>query len=76
MRAVMAEILAFPAESGRREPDLDGSRATSEPALPAGPAEIVIFPGVRIERHSFSLADRLPRQLPAGDDGNPRRGRG
>ncbi len=26
----------------------------------AGPAEIVIFPGVRIERYDFSLADRLP----------------
>jgi hypothetical protein len=25
-----------------------------------GPAEIVIFPGVRIERYDFSLADRLP----------------
>ena len=24
------------------------------------PAEIVIFPGVRIERYDFSLADRLP----------------
>ena len=26
----------------------------------SGPAEIVIFPGVRIERYDFSLADRLP----------------
>ena len=25
----------------------------------AAPAEIVIFPGVRIERQTFSLADRL-----------------
>jgi hypothetical protein len=25
-----------------------------------GPAEIVIFPGIRIERYDFSLADRLP----------------
>lgn len=25
-----------------------------------GPAEILIFPGVRIERYDFSLADRLP----------------
>ncbi|MBK1870013.1 hypothetical protein [Taklimakanibacter albus] len=25
-----------------------------------GSAEIVIFPGVRIERYDFSLADRLP----------------
>jgi hypothetical protein len=26
----------------------------------AEPAEIVIFPGIRIERYDFSLADRLP----------------
>jgi hypothetical protein len=26
----------------------------------SGPAEIVIFPGIRIERYDFSLADRLP----------------
>ena len=27
----------------------------------AEPAEVVIFPGVRIERQTFSLADRLAR---------------
>ncbi len=27
----------------------------------AAPAEIVIFPGVRIERQTFSLADRLAK---------------
>ncbi|MGI9415817.1 MAG: hypothetical protein ACR2PM_19230 [Hyphomicrobiales bacterium] len=34
---------------------------------PAGPAHVVIFPGVRIERQKFSLADRLdkPRQASA-----------
>ena len=72
----MAEILAFPAESGRRIPDLGGLRADAPAPVPMGPAEIVIFPGIRIERHGFSLADRLPRQRPAGDDGKPRHGSG
>lgn len=27
---------------------------------PSGPAEVVIFPGVRIERIEFDLAERLP----------------
>ncbi len=33
--------------------------STNQTGKPISPAEIFIFPGVRIERRSFSLADRL-----------------
>jgi len=33
--------------------------SASQTDKPTSPAEIFIFPGVRIERRSFSLADRL-----------------
>jgi hypothetical protein len=46
----MGTILTFPRER------LEQSAARAH----EGPAEIVIFPGVRIERFDFSLADRLP----------------
>jgi hypothetical protein len=46
----MGTILTFPRD---RVPQ----RAAS---AHEGSAEIVIFPGVRIERYDFSLADRLP----------------
>ena len=46
----MGTILTFPRDLPR------------QPAKQAhsGPAEILIFPGIRIERYDFSLADRLP----------------
>lgn len=73
----MADILAFPAETGRRVPDLETSRPSAAPAQPGRLAEIVIFPGVRVERHDRPLAERLPpRKRPAEGDGKPRRGRG
>lgn len=48
----MAKILKFePRESLGHEPDqLNRS---------SGPADIVIFPGVRVEREAFKLSDRL-----------------
>jgi hypothetical protein len=46
----MGTILTFPRD---RLPQ-SAKRVHSEPA------EIVIFPGIRIERYDFSLADRLP----------------
>ena len=46
----MGTILTFPRE--RLRPKAASSHE--------GPAEILIFPGVRIERYDFSLADRLP----------------
>jgi hypothetical protein len=46
----MGTILTFPRELLRQS--AKGSHS--------GPAEIVIFPGIRIERYDFSLADRLP----------------
>jgi hypothetical protein len=47
---VMGTILTFPR---------DLSRQTAKKSR-SGPAEIVIFPGILIERYDFSLADRLP----------------
>ena len=53
----MSEVIEFPASGANR------------PARPvnAGPAQIIIFPGVRVERREFSLADRVsaPRKRPA-----------
>jgi hypothetical protein len=46
----MGTILTFPRDR------LQQGRGTAQER----PAEIVIFPGVRIERYDFSLADRLP----------------
>ncbi|HTN96653.1 MAG TPA: hypothetical protein VL101_06730 [Nordella sp.] len=53
---VMGTILTFPRDRVPQRAD----RAHE------GPAEIVIFPGVRIERYDFSLADRLPPQRRRG----------
>jgi hypothetical protein len=47
---VMGTILTFPRDLLRQ----------SAKTAHQGPAEIVIFPGIRIERYDFSLADRLP----------------
>jgi hypothetical protein len=46
----MSAVIEFPA--GRTRP--------ATPVSAAGPAEILIFPGVRIERASFDLGERLP----------------
>ena len=46
----MSAVIEFPV--GRIGKGTTGEGAT--------PAEIIIFPGVRIERPGFSLADRLP----------------
>jgi len=49
----MGTVVEFPAD---RVMPVDGGRLQSR-------AEVVIFPGVRIERHEFSLADRVvPRR--------------
>ncbi len=46
----MSAVIEFP---------LDRRRRTATPATtPAG--QVLIFPGVRMERMEFSLADRLP----------------
>ncbi len=48
----MAKILKFePREALGHEPD--------NRDRPTGPADIVIFPGVRVERKAFKLSDRL-----------------
>ena len=46
----MGTILTFPRDLLRQ----------SAKEAHSGPAEIVIFPGIRIERYDFNLADRLP----------------
>ena len=51
----MAEIVEL--QAYQRDDDRRRQRAV--------PAEVVIFPGLRIERQTFSLADRLakPREI-------------
>jgi hypothetical protein len=46
----MSAVIPFPTS---RSPQLREAGDT-------GPAKIIIFPGVRIERTGFDLADRLP----------------
>lgn len=53
----MGTILTFPR---------DRLRQSTAKSAHSGPAEIVIFPGIRIERYDFSLADRLPPQRRRG----------
>ena len=55
----MSAVIEFPADRAGRPKGTE---------MPAGTnsAEIVIFPGVRIERPGFSLADRLTPQRPRG----------
>ncbi len=76
----MAEIVPFPEEAGRRKPDLNEPEADGPDIAVTPRAEVVIFPGVRIERQNFTLADRLPRRRRAASpdkgDGNPRLGQG
>lgn len=49
----MGTVVEFPAN---RVMPVDGSRLPSQ-------AEVVIFPGVRVERREFNLADRVvPRR--------------
>ena len=45
-----AEIIEF-----RPEPERKGPKKRR-----LAPAQVIIFPGVRIERREYSLADRLP----------------
>ncbi len=75
----MAEIVPFPDEAGRRKPDLNEPEADGPAVAVTSRAEVVIFPGVRIERQNFTLADRLPRRRagsPDKGDGKPRLGQG
>lgn len=75
----MADILPFPKGAGRRKPDLSDLRPGAPVLRGRICAEIVIFPGVRIERRNFTLADRLPARKSAcsdNGDGKPRHGRG
>jgi hypothetical protein len=46
----MTAVIEFPAGRARKSSETDTSLK----------AEIIIFPGVRIERMEFSLADRIP----------------
>lgn len=55
----MADILEF-----RKRPD-----SPDRDRVPGTNAEIVIFPGVRIERTGFSLADRVPPKSRRGGTG-------
>jgi len=73
----MADIVPFPHEAGRRKPDMS-EPDTDKPANASAPhAEVVIFPGIRIERLNFTLADRLPRRAtPDKGGGKPRLGQG
>jgi hypothetical protein len=54
----MSTILSF-----RR----DGAARARRPAGPAAACEIVIFPGVRIERHEVDLAYRVSDVAATGD---------
>jgi hypothetical protein len=56
----MADILEFKAASKRAKPADAANAANAAGSVPQT-GEIVIFPGVRIERTGFSLADRLKR---------------
>lgn len=61
----MADIISYKARR-RGSPDLAGESN--------GPAEIIIFPGVRIERENFSLADRVkPSAALGGKQAKPQR---
>lgn len=53
----MAEIVELKASERKR----------TERRRPVGPAHVVIFPGVRIERQKFSLADRLAKPRHANE---------
>ena len=46
-----AEIIEFPQSDGN----------TKRKRRRLAPAQVIIFPGVRIERREYSLGDRLPR---------------
>ena len=46
----MSAVIQFP--TSRNTPRAESGHS--------GPAEIIIFPGVRIERTGFDLAERLP----------------
>lgn len=48
-------------------------QARSRRHVPEGGGEVVIFPGVRIEREEFKLSDRLTGNSP--DDSGQRRNR-
>ena len=47
----MTVVVNFPVEKVRPVKRVQGS----------DPAEVLIFPGIRIERGEFSLSDRLPK---------------
>jgi len=59
----MADILEF----------RSGAKGSGKKERGDGPAEVVIFPGVRIEREQFSLADRI--STPQRETGATRRRR-
>jgi phosphotransacetylase len=46
----MSAVINFPADRNRKAEQRESS----------GSAEVIIFPGVRIERTAFDLAERLP----------------
>ena len=51
LTGTMAEIIEFP----------HGREISRRRGKKSAPAQVIIFPGVRIERREFSLGDRLPR---------------
>lgn len=66
----MATILKFECRP-RATPRRDADQST---ANEIARGEVVIFPGVRLERHAFKLSDRLPDPDP-GKPGVKRRRR-
>jgi len=56
----MATILDFESRP-RAAPKRDADQGTADEAARG---EVVIFPGVRLERHAFKLSDRLPEPDP------------
>ncbi|VAW13607.1 hypothetical protein MNBD_ALPHA09-1764 [hydrothermal vent metagenome] len=71
----MASIVSFPNWAGRRTPDFSDPGPGGAKLTKRNKAEIVIFPGIRIERQKFSPADRLPAR-PGLKTGKPRHERG
>ncbi len=61
----MAAVLQFKSDvrRSRRQPESDVRSADS----PARMGEVVIFPGVRIERHDIDLSHRLVRTSGPGE---------
>jgi hypothetical protein len=58
----MSAVISFPASRVRQTRQPEG----------AGEAEVIIFPGVRVERLGFDLAERLPAGRRSSAQAQPR----